>query len=124
MPQLTDRYWPDRPRPRQPLAIVEYVAIVLWDIVVSNIQVARLVLFRRGDGPALALRHDPARSALARGDRGAGGHHHDDAGHASAPTSRADGRALLVHCLDVDDPDAVVAEIKDRYERRLKEIFE
>jgi multicomponent K+:H+ antiporter subunit E len=29
----------------------------------------------------------------------------------------------LVHCLDADDPDAVRDEIKDRYERRLLEIF-
>jgi len=35
----------------------------------------------------------------------------------------ADGRALLVHCLDADHPDAVRDEIKTRYERRLKEIF-
>jgi multicomponent K+:H+ antiporter subunit E len=34
------------------------------------------------------------------------------------------GRALLVHCLDAPDPDAVRDEIKHRYERRLKEIFE
>jgi multicomponent K+:H+ antiporter subunit E len=36
----------------------------------------------------------------------------------------ADMRALLVHCLETDDPDGVVAQIKSRYERRLKEIFE
>jgi multicomponent K+:H+ antiporter subunit E len=35
----------------------------------------------------------------------------------------SDGTKLLVHCLDADDPDAVVAEIKHRYERRLREIF-
>ena len=35
----------------------------------------------------------------------------------------ADGRALLVHGLDVPDPDALVAEIKSRYEARLLEIF-
>jgi multicomponent K+:H+ antiporter subunit E len=28
-----------------------------------------------------------------------------------------------VHALDCPDPDAVRDEIKDRYERRLKEIF-
>ncbi|HCQ57063.1 MAG TPA: Na+/H+ antiporter subunit E, partial [Sulfitobacter sp.] len=33
------------------------------------------------------------------------------------------GRYLLVHALDATDPDAVRDEIKDRYERRLKEIF-
>lgn len=36
----------------------------------------------------------------------------------------ADGKALLVHCLETDDPEGVVATIKQRYERRLKEIFQ
>ena len=35
-----------------------------------------------------------------------------------------DGRSLLVHCLHAPDPDAVLSEIKTRYESRLKEIFE
>ena len=34
-----------------------------------------------------------------------------------------DRSALLVHCLDLDDPDALVAEIKQRYEEPLMEIF-
>ena len=36
----------------------------------------------------------------------------------------ADGRAILVHALHVDDPDAARDQMKDRYERRLKEIFQ
>ena len=36
----------------------------------------------------------------------------------------SDGKAILVHTLDTDDPDAVRDEIKTRYERRLKEIFQ
>jgi multicomponent K+:H+ antiporter subunit E len=36
----------------------------------------------------------------------------------------ADGRSLLVHCLETDDPKGTVDGIKDRYERRLLEIFE
>ena len=35
----------------------------------------------------------------------------------------ADGSSLLVHCLHTDDPEAEVAGIKSRYERRLLEIF-
>ena len=35
----------------------------------------------------------------------------------------ADGRALLIHCLDAPDPDAVRDDIKARYEARLKRIF-
>jgi len=33
------------------------------------------------------------------------------------------GHSLLVHTLHTDDPDGVRDEIKQRYERRLKEIF-
>jgi multicomponent K+:H+ antiporter subunit E len=36
----------------------------------------------------------------------------------------ADGRSLLVHCLDAPDPDLAVRQMKLRYEARLKEIFE
>ena len=36
----------------------------------------------------------------------------------------ADGRSLLVHHLDEADQDALRDTIKQRYERRLKEIFE
>ncbi len=36
----------------------------------------------------------------------------------------ADGTAILVHCLAATDPAQVVRNIKTRYERRLKDIFE
>ena len=49
IPQITSVYWPERPKIGAPLTIVEYALVVLWDIVVSNVQVARLVLFRRSD---------------------------------------------------------------------------
>ncbi len=35
----------------------------------------------------------------------------------------ADGGSILVHNLHTDDPDGVRESIKQRYERRLKEIF-
>ena len=35
----------------------------------------------------------------------------------------ADGRSLLVHCLDVSDVPATIAAIKSRYESRLMRIF-
>ena len=34
-----------------------------------------------------------------------------------------DGRSLLVHALHLEDADALVAEIKSRYEQPLMEIF-
>ena len=35
----------------------------------------------------------------------------------------ADRRTLLLHVLDLDDADQLVARIKDRYEAPLREIF-
>lgn len=123
VPLVTSRYWPDRHMPSRPLLLLPYAALVLWDIVVSNVEVARLVLFGRADGlPSrfvavpLDLRRADAIAVLAATIT-------MTPGTVSADLS-ADGRSLLVHCLSADDPDAVVAAIKHRYERRLKEIFE
>ena len=49
IPLGTSAYWPGRPRVGAPLMMIEFMLVVLWDIVVSNIQVAYLILFRRGD---------------------------------------------------------------------------
>ena len=123
IPLLTSPYWPDRPVIRSPLTIVEYALIVLWDIVVANFQVAYLILFRRGSSlhsqfltVPLDLRTPEAITALA-------GTITMTPGTVSADLS-GDGRALLVHCLETDDPDRTVANIKLRYETRLKRIFE
>lgn len=120
--KLISPYWPGRPYIRNPMAILEYFVIVLWDIVVSNVQVAYLVLFRRGDSlksqfvtVPLALEGPEAIAALA-------GTITMTPGTLSADLS-ADGRSLLVHCLDTSDPIATVATIKSRYERRLMRIF-
>ena len=123
IPRLTSAYWPDRPRIRSPLMIIEYAMIVLWDIVVANFQVAYLILFRRGDSlrscfvtVPLDLRTPEAITALA-------GTITMTPGTVSADLS-ADGRALLVHCLETNDPNETVALIKSRYESRLGRIFE
>ncbi|WP_425045658.1 Na+/H+ antiporter subunit E [Primorskyibacter sp. S87] len=123
IPFLTRAYWPDRPKLRNWLMIVEYILIVLWDIVMANIIVARIILFKRDEerSPAwicipLDLLRPEAITVLA-------GTITMTPGTVSADVS-AEGHCLLVHCLDAPDPDAVRDEIKDRYERRLKEIFE
>src|SRR3546814_7361726 len=46
VPKLTSAFWPQRPRVRHPLKIAEYAAVVLWDIVVANVKVAAIVLFK------------------------------------------------------------------------------
>ncbi len=123
IPLTTARYWPDRPTLRNPAMIVEYIVVALWDIIVANVVVARLVLFRRNADlhPAwvaipLDLRSPEAITVLA-------GTITLTPGTVSADLS-TEGHMLLVHCLNAEDTDAVRDEIKDRYERRLKEIFE
>jgi multicomponent K+:H+ antiporter subunit E len=122
MPILTGPFWPDPPRLRHPLKLLGYCGVVLWDIVVANLQVARLILRVPNDQlrshyvtVPLALTSPEAITVLA-------GTITMTPGTVSAELS-ADGRALLVHGLDVPDPEALVADIKSRYEARLLEIF-
>jgi multicomponent K+:H+ antiporter subunit E len=123
IPLGTSVYWPERPRVRAPLMMIEFTLVVLWDIVVSNVQVAYLILFRSNDSlrsrfitVPLDLRTPEAITVLA-------GTITMTPGTVSADVS-ADGRALLVHCLEADAPNETIAQIKHRYERRLKRIFE
>lgn len=123
VPLMTRAYWPKAPRLRNPRMIAEYGLVVLWDIVLANIQVARIILFMPRDRlqPAwitvpVELRSPEAITVLA-------GTITMTPGTVSCDIA-ADGGAILVHCLHAPDPDAIRDEIKSRYERRLKEIFE
>lgn len=123
VPLLTAAFWPQRPRVRNPLKIAEYMLIVLWDIVVANFEVAYIVVFRsnrslRSHFIAIPLEiYSPEAITVLAGTITM------TPGTVTADLS-ADGRSLLVHCLDTGDPDGEVAGIKNRYESRLKEIFE
>jgi multicomponent K+:H+ antiporter subunit E len=37
------------PRLRRPLALVAYLALVVWDVIVASFQVARIILFMPPD---------------------------------------------------------------------------
>ena len=123
IPLITRAYWPEAPRLRSPFGILRYLLVVLWDICIANVQVARIILFVPNAQlrPAwitipLDLRTPEAITTLA-------GTITMTPGTVSCDLS-ACGRALLVHALHAPDPDAVRDEIKARYESRLKEIFE
>ncbi|OBY28192.1 Na+/H+ antiporter subunit E [Leisingera sp. JC1] len=123
IPFVTQPFWPNRPNLRRPLKIAEYILVVLLDIVQANIIVARIVLFKPNADRRpnwitipLELKTPEAITALA-------GTITMTPGTLSADVSD-EGHALLVHCLDAPNPDAVRDEIKQRYERRLMEIFE
>jgi multicomponent K+:H+ antiporter subunit E len=123
VPLFTSVYWSRRARVGAPLIAVQYVLIVLWDIVVANIQVAYLVLFRRGYSLQSRFVTIPLDVQAPEAIAVLAGTITMTPGTVSADLS-ADGRALLVHCLETVDPAATVAAIKHRYERRLQRIFE
>lgn len=123
IPLLSSRWWPDRPVIRRPFGLLAYMLLVLWDVIVANFQVARIILLMPNQKirsawitVPLDLTSPEAISLLA-------GTITMTPGTLTADLS-ADGRALLIHSLHAPDPDAIRAEIKSRYEARLKRIFE
>ncbi|MEP7207353.1 MAG: Na+/H+ antiporter subunit E [Casimicrobiaceae bacterium] len=122
IPRLAYAFLKGLPRVRAIRPAIGLAGRVAWDIILSNLAVARGIL-----GPSarlspafvevpLILTHPHAITLLATiitmtpGTLSAG--------------LGPDARTLLVHALDADDPDALVAGIKANYERPLKEIFE
>jgi len=125
LPAFTERLRPERPRLRAWGTIVRLGLVVLRDIVVSNVDVARRVLGReaairsRFVWVPLALRDPHGIVALA-------GIITMTPGTLSSEVSE-DRRFLLVHALHCPDEAAeaaLVADIKARYEAPLMEIFE
>jgi multicomponent K+:H+ antiporter subunit E len=123
IPLLTAPYWPNSPRIRRPLAFAGYCLMVLWDIVLANIAVARIVLFMPNHLIRSAWITVPIELTTPEAISVLAGTITLTPGTVTADMS-ACGRALLVHSLHAPDPDAVRDEIKSRYEARLKRIFE
>lgn len=123
IPQGTAAYWPGAPRGIKAGKFISYLLLVLWDILVANVQVAWIVLTRSNAGMRthwvtvpLEIRTPEAITILA-------GTITLTPGTVTADMSD-EGHCLLVHALDAATPEEVRDEIKHRYERRLKEIFE
>lgn len=121
VPSLTSAFWPDHVRIRRPLLLIPYGLRLLGDIVVANLYVARLIL-----GPAARLRPAFVHMPIDLRDEFAvtllASTVSLTPGTVSADIS-ADRRGLLIHVLDLDDADALIAQIKRRYEIPLKETF-
>lgn len=122
IPLFAVSFWPEQVRIRNWPALLRFVGVVLLDILIANLKVARLILGRpRNLHPAfvvvpLDVSHELAISILANTIC-------LTPGTVSAHLS-ADRRSLLVHALDTTDPEELAATIKARYEAPLKEIFE
>lgn len=122
VPLYTARFWPEQVKVRRPLLLLRFTVVVLYDIVVANIIVARWILGRQDAlQPAfvvmpLALRSEAAISLLANTISLTPG--------TVSTFLSADRRCLIVHSLHTTDPDELLATIRERYETPLKEILE
>lgn len=121
IPLFTRRFWPERLVFARPDLVLRFTGLVLKDIILANFGVARVVL-----GPLQAIQPAFVRVPLdIRGDFPItllASVVSLTPGTVSADID-AERRCLLVHALNVDDPQALVREIKSRYEAPIKEIF-
>lgn len=121
IPLLTQVFWINPPRVYKPLKLCLFFLRVLGDIVIANLQVAKLIL-----GPSSRLRPAFVEIPMLLEDELAltmlASIISLTPGTVSADLSD-DRKILLVHGLDVDDEAALVAQIKHRYEAPLLEVF-
>ncbi|WP_033923270.1 Na+/H+ antiporter subunit E [Sphingomonas sp. 37zxx] len=122
LPKFTEPFWPDRPTIRFGRALLGYLGIVLYDIVIANFHVARLILFRRNRDLRSQWLMIPIDLTSPEAITVLAGTISLTPGTVSSDVS-ADGKYLLVHALDVEDADAEIARIKSRYEAPLQKVF-
>lgn len=121
VPWWTAAFWPEQVCVRRPWVMFKFMVVVLWDIVVANVQVAILVLGpNRRLQPAfirvpLDIRSPLGISILANTISLTPGTVSCDV--------VADRQHLLVHALHVLDAEEAIRAIKQRYERPLMEVL-
>jgi multicomponent K+:H+ antiporter subunit E len=122
IPRLAHGFLGDGAHPRAPATLLKLLAVVLWDIVVSNLSVARLAL-SPGARPQpawvelpLQATHPTAVALLATIIT-------MTPGTVSCVVDET-RRRILIHALDCSDAGALLAQIHQRYERPLRRIFE
>jgi multicomponent K+:H+ antiporter subunit E len=122
IPYFTSAFWPGRPKVKRMGALIRFMPVFLWDVLVANLRVAWLIVnVARALKPRwlvipLDITNPYAITMLANVISLTPGTVSAEVG--------ADRKTLLVHALDVDDPEEEIATIKRRYERPIKEIFE
>ncbi len=121
IPWLFRDFWPEAPALDSIGAMLRYLWVVAFDIVVANLVVARLILGRsKRLQPTwleipLEVDHPYAITILASTISLTPG--------TVSSNLSGDNKTLLVHSLDCSNPDAEIERIKSRYEAPLKEMF-
>lgn len=122
IPFFARRFWEVAPVIRRWGPLVRLMPLFLWDVLVANIAVALLVLnvtrTPRANWIVIPLDITNEYAILALGSMIT-----MTPGTVTAKLT-PDRTKMLVHVLDTTNPAAEVVNIKQRYERPLKEIFE
>lgn len=122
IPWLTQALRPDPPTLRHPATIARLLLVVLRDIVVANLAVARRIL-----GPEARIQPRfvwlPLTITDPHGIVALAGIITLTPGTLSSELTE-DRRHLLIHAFNVQDETALIADIKARYEAPLINIFE
>ncbi|MBU0689981.1 MAG: Na+/H+ antiporter subunit E [Gammaproteobacteria bacterium] len=121
LPFIVSPFWPDALHIQRPTLALRFAARIGWDILLANWAVARRVV-----GPVAALHpafvdvpldlRDPFAATVL------GSVVSLTPGTVSIDVDR-ERWVLQVHALDAPDPQALVREIKQRYEAPIREIF-
>ena len=121
LPFATQSFWPGAPRMARPGVVLKLAARIAADIVLANLTVARRVI-----GPVAELKpafievpldlRDPFVATVL------GSIVSLTPGTLSIDVDQ-ERWVLCLHALDAPDPDALIRDIKQRYEASLKEIF-
>lgn len=122
VPFFTRHFWPERPHIRRWGALIRFVPVFVWDVLVANLQVAWLIvnvprkLRPRWIVVPLELTNPHAIVTLANVISLTPGTVSSELG--------PERKTLLVHSLDVPDEQEAIDFIKRRYEAPIREIFE
>ncbi len=121
IPWLTARFWPEKVCIKNPFTLLKFLGVVLWDILVANISVAKLILGKNDKlkpgffSINLDINNPLGISLLANTISLTPGTVSCDL--------TPDRRQLLVHALHVEDIESTINDIKQRYEKPLMEVF-
>lgn len=122
IPLFTAPFWTERAVIRSWGTGLRFALVVVWDIVIANVIVAQLILMRRPQSLTPQFLVIPLETRSPYAIAILAGTITMTPGTVSSDVD-PERRHLLVHGLNVDDPDETIATIKQRYEAPLIEIF-
>lgn len=121
IPWFTAGFWPEKVQIRRPWLLIRFIAVVLYQILVANVVVARMILLPQNRlRPGFLLVPLELESSIAIGLLA--NTISLTPGTVSCDLTE-DGKSLLIHALHIDDAQQTVNEIKQMFEKPLLEIF-